>query len=311
MRVKLMIYPVLIFAAAVFTQCSTDPKEVFLKELETVLPEKNSDFDLTETAISLTMLIDRSADRKWMDYQIKKMTTEAAAIIADEGDYEIIIEKLNKYFFKTHGFKFDESYDSPGKQASPDSHSLEKLLKTRRGICMNMSLLYLIIADRLSLPMKGVMIPGHIYVRCVPPGRSGINIETTFSGAQYYGYSSMWSAYMPGEQAAYGVPLGKYEVLGAYLSNISIYFLNSGKVIEAEACAEKSIAMLPGAAEPLLSLAIIKASAGDYASAEKNLLEALAINPDSAHAHLMLGRVYLNQKRKYPAIRSEERRVGA
>ena len=49
---------------------------------------------------------------------------------------------------------------------------------------MNLSLLYLIIGDQLNLPLHGVGLPNHFFVR-YGSGSDRINIETTESGATY------------------------------------------------------------------------------------------------------------------------------
>lgn len=58
---------------------------------------------------------------------------------------------------------------------------LPSVLDSRRGVCLGVSILYLCIAQRLSLPLEMITPPGHIYVR-YKSGDRIINIETTARG---------------------------------------------------------------------------------------------------------------------------------
>jgi len=77
-------------------------------------------------------------------------------------------------------------YDSLGIQPMPDSTDITFdcvtiLLRTRKASCVGLTSLYLILADQLDLPLYGVLVPGHVFVR-YQNGSSYINVETLKTG---------------------------------------------------------------------------------------------------------------------------------
>ncbi len=64
--------------------------------------------------------------------------------------------QLAAHLFQSMGFSGNETnyYD-------PDNSCLSRVIDTRRGIPVTLSLLYLLIARRLKLPVYGVGTPGH------------------------------------------------------------------------------------------------------------------------------------------------------
>jgi hypothetical protein len=62
--------------------------------------------------------------------------------------------------------------------ADPDNITLAGLLRTRRGSCVSMPLIYLVIGQRLGLPIHLVTLGKHFFIRWDEP-RFRMNIETT------------------------------------------------------------------------------------------------------------------------------------
>src|SRR5208282_1370974 len=65
-------------------------------------------------------------------------------------------KRLSAHLFQSMGFAGNETnyYD-------PDNSCLSRVIDTRRGIPVTLSILYLLIAKRLKLPIYGVGTPGH------------------------------------------------------------------------------------------------------------------------------------------------------
>ena len=96
---------------------------------------------------------------RWLD--------RVAAHVQDElppgADAAAVFQKLNSHLFQAMGFSGNESnyYD-------PDNSFLNRVIETRRGIPVSLSVLYLLLAQRLRLPVYGVGTPGHFLVGFLP-----------------------------------------------------------------------------------------------------------------------------------------------
>jgi tetratricopeptide (TPR) repeat protein len=70
-----------------------------------------------------------------------------------------------------------------------------------------------------------------------------------------------------------------------------------GKIPEAIAETQKTIALAPGKWEPLLSLALLQMKNGEPGAAESSLKEVTELNPQSVEARVLLGNFYGSQNR--------------
>jgi regulator of sirC expression with transglutaminase-like and TPR domain len=68
--------------------------------------------------------------------------------------------KIGKYFSEDKGFSGHEIdyYDS-------DNHYINKVIETKRGVPISLSVVYLLVLRRLNLPVQGIGMPGHFIVR--------------------------------------------------------------------------------------------------------------------------------------------------
>lgn len=71
-----------------------------------------------------------------------------------------LIESLNDYFFKELGFTGNHTsyYD-------PDNSYLNQVLDRRIGIPISLSMVYLLVARRLRIPVVGISMPGHFLLQ--------------------------------------------------------------------------------------------------------------------------------------------------
>jgi tetratricopeptide (TPR) repeat protein len=89
------------------------------------------------------------------------------------------IKQLNRFIFQEMQFRFPPH--------SIYAHDIDlytflpSVLDSRQGVCLGVSILYLCLAQRLSLPLEIITPPGHIYLRYTSE-KEVINIETTARG---------------------------------------------------------------------------------------------------------------------------------
>lgn len=71
-----------------------------------------------------------------------------------------ILKTMNNYLFKEIGFtgNADNYYD-------PDNSFLNKVIERKTGIPITLSIVYLLIAGRLDLPVYGLSLPGHFILK--------------------------------------------------------------------------------------------------------------------------------------------------
>lgn len=107
------------------------------------------------------------------------MALQILARINLEASPEIKIGAINQFIFDEMGFRFP-----PRALYAKDIDRytfLPTVLDSHRGVCLGVSILYICLAQRLSLPLEMVTPPGHIYIRYRAKNQE-INIETTARG---------------------------------------------------------------------------------------------------------------------------------
>lgn len=110
---------------------------------------------------------------------IDLMAIQVLARLPLNASPEIKILILNQLIFEEMHFRFP-----PHSLYAKDIDVytfLPSVLDSHQGVCLGVSILYLCIAQRLSLPLEMVTPPGHIYIRYRDKDRL-INIETTARG---------------------------------------------------------------------------------------------------------------------------------
>lgn len=118
------------------------------------------EFDIEHAALLLARteypLIRVDGYRAWLD--------DLAGELFNRLDYSAqpdqIIGVINQYLFKELGFVGNEKdyYD-------PENSYLNRVLDRRTGNPINLSLFYLLLAQRLRLPLTGIGMPGHFVCR--------------------------------------------------------------------------------------------------------------------------------------------------
>lgn len=124
--------------------------------------QADTDIDLEEGAILIARYeypdVDAGAASAWLD--------DAALAIGQHVRPELTmyhtIGWINTYLFETLGFRGDAN-----RYYSIENSCINRVIERRCGIPITLSLIYLLIARRLDLPVFGVAMPGHFVVQFV------------------------------------------------------------------------------------------------------------------------------------------------
>ena len=145
-------------------------RELALKTFDEVL-RAGEEFDLAAAALLLTgykpdLLLRLDRLSRFLDGKLKDVADPARRV-----------EILNRWLLKRR-----RSVNSPVRESGRLSF-LPHVLREDAGNCVGYSTLYLGLAERLDLPLFGVLVPGHCFVR-YDDGSFRRNIETTSLGAE-------------------------------------------------------------------------------------------------------------------------------
>ncbi len=144
--------------------------------------------------------------------------------------------------------------------------SLPAVLAERRGRCLGLGALYLAVAERVGVPLEGILLPGHFFVRTRGPG--GHNVELLRRGEampddwyrQKYG---PW----PAKRSAYGRPITATELAAIHWYNRGNDLRKNGNLVAAEQAFARAARQFPEFAEASASLGSVQQLRGDFAAA--------------------------------------------
>jgi regulator of sirC expression with transglutaminase-like and TPR domain len=128
--------------------------------------KNGEDLDLEEGALQLAASeypeINFAAYRAWLDDLADGLRDR----ITDPTDPELLLQQINVRLFEELGFRgnADNYYD-------PENSYLNRVLDRRIGNPINLTLVFMLLARRLKLPVTGIGMPGHFLCRYQTPSR--------------------------------------------------------------------------------------------------------------------------------------------
>lgn len=108
--------------------------------------------------------------------EIGPLLSELRTLNLESKPPAVRIEALNRLFYGRLGIRASEDLKDPC-NLLPSS-----VLARKQGYCVGIAALYLVLAERLELPIYAVATPSHVFLR-YDDGRTRINIETLQQGA--------------------------------------------------------------------------------------------------------------------------------
>jgi tetratricopeptide (TPR) repeat protein len=207
------------------------------------------------------------------------------------------IPVINEYLFEELGFSAVSHADDP------NDLFLHSVMDSRKGYCLSLSILYLSLGERLGLPLYGVVVPGHFFVR-YDSGAVRFNIETTARGASATDDHYRLANRVPeNDQGLYMRNLTKHQTLACMFNNFGVVYLDTNYLVLAEEALALAIQITPGLAEARVNLGntYVRQDRKDLALLQYR--EAARINPADAKIRQALGNVYVHRGQTDLAIR--------
>jgi tetratricopeptide (TPR) repeat protein len=230
----------------------------------------------TKTLHTYRRKIDLIAEEIQKRLQQKKIPT----------DYRAIPE-INQYLFNELHFKSIQTADNP------EDLFLHVVLDQKRGYCLSLSVLYLAIGERLGLPLYGVVVPGHFFVR-YDDGIRRYNIETTAQGGIAEDDHYIQTFAPPAGHKLYMKNLNKRQTLGCFFNNLGNSYSSVGQVDQAFVELSRAVQINPSLAEARTNLGNIYLRKGQPQQAIYEYQEALRILPRDPKTLNNLGNAYMH-----------------
>lgn len=170
--------------------------------------------------------VDAPVYTAWLDKIAAEVTAE---IPADAGIAESV-RRLTNHVFHGLGFAGNETryYD-------PDNSYLSRVIDTRRGIPVTLTVLILLLARRLRLPVYGVGTPGH-FLAGFKEGGSSLYVDC-FRGGQLMSLPEVKRMLVRNGydwRPELGKPVGSRDILARMLRNLISIYQKTGSAERAE-----------------------------------------------------------------------------
>lgn len=301
-RTIYILIAAVLFVSGLMTPALSAPGKQEQKELLNLLSTSGK-LDLSRALLLISRDWDASVDASAFQKKLDALTDDIRSGLEQSTAPQKVVEVLRNAIHKKGGYAFTEMVDPQGIPLNPAELFMHGLLQTRRGYCMNLSLLYLIVGDRLNLPLYGVPLPNHFFVR-YDDGKNRINIEATQGGAAFGDefYRERFMQDFSGDPAYFLANLDKRQTLGAYFNNVGMAMFRARRVDDALFYLEQSAALNPKALDALNNLANIYSEEKNYDRAVDLYQKALETDPNNWQTYFNLGIALAEAKREEEAI---------
>jgi regulator of sirC expression with transglutaminase-like and TPR domain len=158
---------------------------------------------------------------------------------------------------------------------------LPDVLASRKGSCVGLGTLYLALGERLGIPLEGVVVPGHFFVRARTAGGEVRNLETLRQGEVMPDSFYRDKYDLPNRAApAFSRPLSAREIAGVVRFNVGNERRRANRLTEAARLYRRAAEDFPQFGEAHASLGLVLQLQGDRAGARVAYEAAAKVEPN-------------------------------
>lgn len=228
--------------------------------------------------------------------KVDTMVMRVSSRLFMENDPRVIFETLRAFVFDELAIGFERDKTS---LAGMFPHTV---YEARKGSCVGNSLLVLVLAERLDIPMKGVLAPEHLFVR-FDNGDLQYNVETIKQGETY---DNDWyrERYEIRDSTWYDKleNLGNDELMGVLRYNIGNVFREHGVTDKSADYYRLAVEAIPQFAEAWGNLGIALQAQGRESEALEALEKARELDPSLERLQQNIGALQIRLAKHEKAI---------
>jgi len=153
--------------------------ELVREAFRRIVRENLEDIHLEKAVLVLSYWNDPTVNIPALTRQLDRMANEIGSLMPLSGHPLGFIDHMNHYLFEKCGFR-GNTLD----YYNPDNSFIDRVLDSRKGIPITLSVLYMLIARRLRMPIIGVPMPAHFIVK-FDNGSDEIFFDPFYGGKVY------------------------------------------------------------------------------------------------------------------------------
>jgi len=263
----------------------TDPRDRFAALAQ--LPDAR--IDLAEAALWVAAEEYEDLDVAAYLERLDALAADAVPFVEARVSPEEQIVELNDYLFTGRGFTGNREH-----YQDPRNSFLNEVLDRRLGLPITLSIVYMEVAGRLGLPVRGIGFPGHFLTQL--EGAPEIVIDAFFGRVLSAEDCAERLRTVLGPEAAL-VPevhlraVTPKEILARLLSNLKQVYARSADWVRALACCDRILLLAPEAAEELRDRGLVYERLACFTAAAADLERALELTPDAEASAMLRDRI--------------------
>lgn len=155
----------------------------FAEAVSAILSAPDEELDCQGAKLALDKLLDPTIDVVAVAAELEEMAERACGLAGPGADEEARLGALRTLLYQPGSWNdhrpFEYNHDDP---FDADAPLISGYLKTRRGNCLAMPVLFLILGEKLGLDLALSTAPGHLFLHYRDPRGRIINLEPTSGG---------------------------------------------------------------------------------------------------------------------------------
>lgn len=140
---------------------------------------KEDEIDLAEISLEIAKKSNPTLNKDEYLKKINAIVFRVKEVTGGKTDPDFRIRALNTVFFKEYKFDYDLTDKNVVKRKN---RFIDGLLDTKKGSCVTLPLLYVVVAQKLGYPIYPTVVPTHFLLRYEDKSLANKNIEVTGYG---------------------------------------------------------------------------------------------------------------------------------
>lgn len=262
------------------------PQTILLPSWAQLAQVEDADFPLLSSALLIAKDEYPHLDAEHYLSHVNSHVAHLQPIVDGITLWPLKMAEINRYLFNEIGYSGNRSALN-----DPRSYYLNEVFDRRIGNAQSIAIVQIEVAHRLGMPLEGVSLPGHFFVRL--PVESGILIMDPFNRGRPLGIDEIHERIRPhllGNQSKVPTlsrlldPAPHRGILIGMLEQLYAFYSANHQWDKAARCADRILRLRPNQAEAIRNRGLAYLALDHRAGARQDLEQYLALQPGAEDA---------------------------